>query len=203
MLELTGLQVPSSEHAGSPEQYSAVQLFVQRARQVRADFCLTPDNAAAVVRVCRLVEGLPLGIELAAAWVRALDCPSIADEIERNLDFLASAQRDIPERQRSIRAVFEHSWALLEPAEKLAFRRLSVFRGGVDLEAAAQVAEASPNSLAGLVDKSFLRRGPAGRYDIHEVMRQYGEARRRPKQPCGKASFSTVIWPSHRGQRCV
>src|SRR5262249_52535375 len=127
----------------------------------------------AVAHVCRLVEGMPLGIELAAAWVRTLSCAEIADEIARNLDFLVTSTRDLPERHRSIRAVFEHSWKLLTLEEQQVLQRLSVFRGAFTREAAEQVAGASLVVLSTLVTKSLLHRTAKGRYDLHELVRQY------------------------------
>ncbi|MFN8457938.1 MAG: tetratricopeptide repeat protein [Anaerolineae bacterium] len=155
------------------ESYSAVQLFVQSAGRIQADFSLTEAEKLAVARICDLVAGLPLGIELAAAWVRLLSCAEIAQEIERNLNFLATSVRDVPERHRSLRAVFAHSWNLLSAAEQQVFKQLSVFRGGFRREAAERLTGANLPVLAALVDKSFLRRSASGRYEIHELLRQY------------------------------
>jgi tetratricopeptide (TPR) repeat protein len=116
---------------------------------------------------------MPLGIELAAAWVKMLSCREIAHEIERSLGFLATSMRDMPQRHRSLRAVFDHSWQLLSEAERSVFRRLSVFRGGFQREAAAQVAGADLPLLSALVDKSLLRQHHSGRYEMHELLRQY------------------------------
>ncbi|UCC87865.1 MAG: tetratricopeptide repeat protein, partial [Anaerolineales bacterium] len=121
----------------------------------------------------QMVEGMPLGIELAAAWVSMLSCGEIADEIERGMDFLATSMRDVPERQRSLRAAFDHSWGLLSGDERAVLCRLAVFRGGFEREAAEEVAGASLGSLLGLVSKSLVRRTENGRYDLHEVVRQY------------------------------
>src|SRR5690606_39209661 len=121
----------------------------------------------------RLVHGLPLGIELAAAWVKTLSLAEIADEIERSVDFLITPLRDTPERHRSLRAVFDYSWQLLPPAQQVAFRRLAMFAGGFDRQAAQAVAGATLPVLAALVDKSLLYRGAAGRYVLHEMLRQY------------------------------
>lgn len=152
--------------------YSAVQLFVERARRVRRDFSLA-DEQADVAHICQLVEGVPLAIELAASWTKTMRCAVIAAEIQRNLDFLATNLRNLPERQRSMRAVFDHSWKLLTPQERSAFKRLSVFRGGFRREAAERIAGASLIILTALVDKSLLRWEPDGRYQIHELLRQY------------------------------
>jgi len=172
---------PSPEETGdarSSMPYAAVQLFLQTARRADAHFSLAAE-APAVVRICQLVEGMPLGIELAAAWVRAFSCREIAAQIQRNLDFLATSLRDVPERHRSLRAAFESSWHLLSEAERRAFRRLSVFQGGFLAEAAGPVAGASRFLLAALVDKSLLRRTPEGRYGMHELLREYAGAKLR------------------------
>ena len=124
-------------------------------------------------RICQLVDGMPLAIELAAAWVQVLGCAEIASEIERSLDFLVSDTRDLPERHHSLRAAFDHSWNLLGSEERLVLCRLAVFQGGFEREAAAQIAGASLRSLAALASKSLVRRSKDGRYDLHQVVRQY------------------------------
>ena len=182
VMEVTGLDLPPAPQppagaatAKAPEEYGAVALFVQQAQRVRAGFALSEAEGPHVVQICRLVEGVPLGIELAASWLRVLSCAEIAAEIEQNLDFLTSAAQDAPERHRSLRAVFDHSWRLLSPPEQALFAALSVFRGGFQREAADRVAGASLPLLADLSDKSLLRRGEPGRYEIHEMLRQYAE----------------------------
>jgi predicted ATPase len=118
-----------------------------------------------------------LGIEIAAAWIRSMTVESIRDEIQKSLDFLASTRRDVPERQRSLRAVFESSWARLNEAEQKTFAALSVFRGGFTREAAMQVA----GNFDSLVDKSLIQRNDA-RFDLHEVTRQFAEEKLRAKK---------------------
>jgi predicted ATPase/DNA-binding CsgD family transcriptional regulator/Flp pilus assembly protein TadD len=167
-----GLQVPAREYTGDLDLYSAVQLFADRARHVRRDFSLA-DERAGVVRICQLVEGMPLAIELAVSWLRTLRCAEIAAEIHRHLDFLSTRLRDVPERHRNMQAVFDQSWKLLTPEEQRVFARLSVFHGGFGREAAEQVARASLDILSSLVDKSLLHRQTDGRYQIHELLRQY------------------------------
>lgn len=174
--ELHGLPVPPSGYIDRLEDYSAVVLFVQCARRMDAEFELTDADKPAVVRICRLVEGIPLAIELAAAWVGMLSCREIAQEIESSIDFLTTSIRDIPERHRSLRATFDHSWRLISDAERDALSRLSVFHGGFDRIAAERVAGASLPLLSSLVSKSLVRRTQDGRYDLHEVIRQYALA---------------------------
>jgi predicted ATPase/transcriptional regulator with XRE-family HTH domain len=173
--EIQGLPVPSSLDPEALESNSAVALFLQRARQTRLDFTPTADDLDSIRRICQLVEGLPLGLELAATWVNTLSCHEIAAEIERGLDFLKTSKRDLPERHRSINAVFEYSWNLLSAEEQEALKKLSVFHGGFQRTAAEQVAGAPLSLLSSLVGKSFIRRNDAqaGRFDQHELVRQY------------------------------
>ncbi len=170
---LAGLPVPPRSASGEAVRaYGAVQLFLERVRRVRPNFSLDNERSG-VVRICRLVEGLPLALELAASWARTLPCNEIADEIECNLDFLATPLRDVPERHRSMQAVFDQSWALLSEEERTVFKRLSVFRGGFQRAAAEAVAGATLPILSTLVDKSMVRR--EDRYYVHELLRQFGE----------------------------
>ena len=155
------------------EDYSAITLFLQHAQRVQVGFTLSADDESRVVRICQLVAGMPLGLELAASWLRLFSCAEIVTEIEQNLDFLTTSRRDMPERHRSLRAVFEQSWQLLLPREQAVFRKLSLFKGGFQPQAAVEVAGASLPVLAALVDKSLLRRGSSERYEIHELLRQY------------------------------
>jgi tetratricopeptide (TPR) repeat protein len=148
-------------------------LFVQRARQAVANFAPTPDDRQAIAHICQLVEGSPLAIELAAAWVNVLGCAAIAEEVERGLDVLTTQQRNVPEHHRSMQVVFDRTWERLTTTEQDVFQQLSVFRGGFTRSAAEQVAGASLSSLSTLTDKSLAYRDPIGRYQIHELLRQY------------------------------
>ncbi|MFB6285514.1 MAG: tetratricopeptide repeat protein, partial [Candidatus Bipolaricaulia bacterium] len=175
VLDLEGLEVPESPSVNDVDDYSGLRLFVDSAQRAQADFTVDEDNLSHIVRVCRLLNGMPLGIELAAAWVRMLPVEEIIEEIETSLDFLESAYEDLPERQRSLRAVFDYSWQLLSEEEQTAFAKLSVFRGEFDRRAAKQVADVSMMALASLVDKSLLHADDEGRYSIHNLLRQYAE----------------------------
>ena len=199
VLDIQGLPFPDEAGSAEVEGYSAVALFVQTARRAHVNFVLAAEERPAVARICRLVEGMPLGIELAAAWVRTLSCREIAQEIERNLDFLAVSVRDVPARHHSIRAAFDHSWNLLSAEEQRAMRQLSIFRGGFRREAAEQVAGATLPLLSALVDKSLLRRTEAGRYDLHELVRQYAAAQLQadPQDEfatCERFSYYYAVW---------
>lgn len=177
IVSLDGLPFPDDDdgNADSPTgEYAALDLFAQAARASAPNFTLTPESTPAAARICRLVAGLPLGIELAASWVNVLSCDEIADEIERSLDFLTSSTLDLPERQWSLRAVFASSWELLDPNEQQALRRLASLRGSFTREAAAAVAGATLSTLASLLNKSLVRRADvSGRYALLEPLRQY------------------------------
>ncbi len=177
LFDLQGLPVPTLDDVDCAEEYSAVGLFVQTAQRVHAGYALRPEDRLAVSRICRLVEGMPLAIELAAAWIRLLACDEIASEIERSLDFLASTTRDVPKRHQSLRAVFDHSWNLLADDERSVLCRLAVFHGDFTAREAAQVAGASLHTLSALVSKSLVHRSGNGRYDLHAVVRQYARSR--------------------------
>jgi predicted ATPase/DNA-binding SARP family transcriptional activator len=170
---LAGLEAPE-EGAAAPDQADAVQLFLARARQRGGEPGAELD---AVAQICRLVGGMPLALELAATWVPALSCAEIAAELAGGLELLATERQSVPARQRSIQAVFDQSWARLAPALQRALARLSVFPAGSTREAAAMVAGASAPVLAQLVERALLRRTPAGRYELHPLMRQYAGQR--------------------------
>lgn len=145
---------------------------MERARHTRPDFSLN-DERRGVMRICRLVEGNPLALELAASWTRTASCRDIADEIERNINFLSTSLRDVPVRHRSMEAVFEQSWRLLTDEERNTYKQLSLFKGSFDRAAARAVAGASLPILSALVDKSLVRREGESRYQTHELVRQY------------------------------
>jgi len=152
----------------------AVQLFLHNVGLVRPGYRPNPDDLAQVVRICRLVQGMPLALLLAAAWAEVLSPGEIYAQIVRSLDFLEADLRDLPDRQRSLRAVFDHAWARLSPEEQMVFARLTLFQGGFHLEAGQAIAQASLRGLMGLVQKSLLTRSPEGRFEMHELLRQYG-----------------------------
>lgn len=172
---LGGMSFPRTGGNGAMvEQYSAVQLFVQCARRMKPAFDLAAEGNA-VVKICQLVDGMPLGIELAATWLKFYGCPQIIQEMQRSLDFLATTLRNLPARHRSMRAVFEHSWNLLSVSEQQVLQRLSIFRGGFDRAAAQWVAGATLSLLVALAEKSLIQVAPSERYQIHELLRQFAE----------------------------
>ena len=176
---LTGLTYPMEEglaevdFLGHDERYGAVDLFAQSAHRIRPDFSLTNHNLADVAHICRLVEGLPLGILLAVPWVEMLPPDEIVAEIERSFDFLQADLQDLPERQQSLRAIFEHSWKLLTRQEQLILAQFSIFRGGFTFEAAQAVTSATLPELLALTHKFLVHRTPGGRYRVHELLRQF------------------------------
>lgn len=175
IVEVDGLTVALTE--AQADQSSAVQMFVNSARRAGVRLDIPGRDAEPVLRLCRLTGGLPLGIELAAAWISVLPPEEIVREVQASLDFLSTTHRDLPDRHRSIRAVFDHSWHLLSEHEQRAFMQLSVFRGGFRRDAAEHVAGANLPMLSSLVNTSLIRRTSSGRYEIHELLRQYGEER--------------------------
>jgi transcriptional regulator with AAA-type ATPase domain/predicted ATPase len=156
--------------------YDAVRLFEHHARRARSDFSLAVELAH-VLRICSLVDGTPLALELAAAWLKGLPCQQIVCELERGLDILAARHQDIPVRHRNMRTVLEQSWRLLAPEEEDALTRLAVFQGGFTQVAARVIVDASPVILTRLVEKSMVRMTTPGRYRMHELLRQFATER--------------------------
>lgn len=164
-----GLTLPSS--GGS--EGAAVQLFRQRARQVDASFAPGEDDERAIARICRLLNGLPLGIELAASFCQIYSVGAILAELERSLNFLTNTRTAQPDRHRSLTAVLDSFWEILSVHERRALQSLAVFRSGFTRDAARAIAGASPFFLDGLTARSVLRRNASGRFTIHELLRQY------------------------------
>ena len=164
-------------------QYEAVRLFVERARAVKADFQVTNENASAVAEICARLDGLPLAIELAVARLKVLTPQKMLDRLGDRLKLLTRGARDLPERQRTLRATMEWSHALLEEGEKVLFARLSVFVGGRTIEAIEAVCDAEGDlpmealdGVESLVDKSLLREEGTGgepRFVMLETVHEY------------------------------
>lgn len=180
VVRLEGLELPPEQLGLAAAQHQeAVALFVLRARRARSDFVLMQSDVQHVIDICRSVEGLPLGIELAAGGVRHMQPLDIATEVRSNLDSLVSGKRDVPLRHQSLRATFEYSWALLASAQRTLLARLSVFTGGFTRDAAARVAGATIPLLGALVDKSLLRWRATGRYDMHPLIHAFASEKLR------------------------
>lgn len=168
-----GLAVPPPGASQDPARWGALQLFDTRARQVRHDFVLA-DELEAVSAICRRVGGSPLAVELAASWAAVLDCATIAAQLQQSLNILTTNLSNMPARHRSLRAVIDHSWQMLRDEERAAFCRLTLFHSPFTYDAAQTVAATDPPLLAALVAKSLVRRLSGGRYQLHELLRQYG-----------------------------
>lgn len=172
---LAGLSFPAAvvPAAEEPTAFEAVRLFAERAGRADPAFALDANSLPDILRLCALVDGLPLALELAASWAGQMSVADMVTAVQQNLDFLATRLRDVPARHQSIRAVFSYSWQLLAPPARATLARLSVFRGGFHRQAALHVTRGTLPDLAGLVDKSLLRSSGNGRYEMHELLRQY------------------------------
>lgn len=180
IFRVEGLETPTYESLHSkplPDSvlsaFSALQLFEQCASRIDPSFKITRENFLPVAEICRNVQGMPLAIELAAAWLEVFSPEEINQEIRRSLDFLQGNWRDLPDRQRSLRAVFDSSWALLDKQVRPVVKALSVFRTSFTREAAQAVSGASAKSLLDLTNKSWIQKLSDGRYQIHELLKQF------------------------------
>jgi predicted ATPase/class 3 adenylate cyclase len=169
-------------------RYEAVALFVDRAAGVDATFALTEENAGAVARICTMLDGLPLAIELAASRLRLLSPESLVARLDRSLALLAGGPRDLPARQRTLRGAIAWSHDLLDDEHRALFRRLSVFAGGFTLEAAQAICDPDGDlgidlldGLDSLLNASLLRRKAdqpsAVRFDMLQTIREFGQER--------------------------
>lgn len=174
LLRLEGLSVPtlSVPASQSVTPQDAVELFVQRAKRVSTAFSLEANHRE-VLEICRLVQGFPLGIELAAALTRAMPPSELAEALGGHLDVLEGAVREPHDRHQGIRAVFEHSWKLLKASEQRALIRMAVFRDGATRAAVTFVTEANLAILIALIDKSLVQASTDGRYRVHPLLSQY------------------------------
>ncbi len=152
----------------------AVQLLVSGLQRTRAAYRPGPEDVKYLQQICKKVQGMPLGILLAASWGATLSVAEINDEVSLGLDFLAANWADVPVRQRSLRATFDHSWNLLGKREQRIFQGLSIFRGTFTRQAARLVSDASPHELRALVERSLLWNKTPGWYEVHELLRQFG-----------------------------
>jgi predicted ATPase/class 3 adenylate cyclase len=179
VFEVAGLQFPTQADDEVFEDFEAVQLFTSLAQRADPTFKLSPQDYPAIVEICQLMDGMPLGIELAAYWVRVISPQEIVDELHENIDLLKTELVDVPKRHRSMRAMFDYSWKLLDDKEKQVLKSLSIFRDGCTLSAAKAVANASLPILSSLVDKSLVKRSKQKRYEMHELIRQLAEEKLR------------------------
>jgi serine/threonine protein kinase len=174
LYHLSGMDFPAWKTPSEAMKYGSVQLFLQSAKRVQPNFELTSENLDEVAQICKSVQGMPLGILLSASWLGMLTPAEVAEEIASGIDFFETDEIGLPDRQHSIRAVFDYSWKSMTSVEQAIFMKLSVFRGGFTREAAQAVARANLRVLMSLTNKSLIRRNTdSGRYEIHELLRQY------------------------------
>ncbi len=194
-LRLQWEQVYRIEGLSLVDMGDARALFVQAARRLHPNFQARGESLGTLDHICRLVEGMPLALELASAWVDLFTLEEIALEIQRNLDFLESDMRDMPVRHRSMQAVFETSWQQLEVKLQQVLAGLAVFRDGFTREAAASIIHASLSELAALVNKSLLSfDAHENRYHVHELLRQFSLARLTDKTVPDRHSAYYIDW---------
>lgn len=177
VLDVRELNYPTDTGESDIETYDAIELFLQRVRQIHGAIELTTSQKASVIRICQLVGGIPLGIEMAATRVRSLSLEDIATEIEQSLDVLQTSARNVEPRHRNIRATIDPMYDQLTDEQQLTFEQLSQFRGGFTRDAAEHVTGTSIQTLAVLVEHSLVRMDNNGRYDLNELLRQYAEER--------------------------
>ena len=167
--DVGGLQITGEEETMRSE---SAELFIQAARRAFARFDPQTDVLTTIETICAAVQGHPLSIELVASWVRVLSVPEISAEISSSLTLFDTNLRRLPERQRSLRRVFDYTWNTLTDHERTIMAQLSVFRGGFDREAVQAVAGAHLLDLLQLINKSLLQR-VGNRFVLHEAVRQY------------------------------
>ncbi|MEM7118365.1 MAG: BTAD domain-containing putative transcriptional regulator [Chloroflexota bacterium] len=182
LFRLTGLPYPAAVDDLTAVNYAAVRLFGDRAHRLDKQFWLNEDSLPAVVRICQIVEGLPLGLELAATWIRDFSVDEIAAALAEDLALLQTDLRDVARRHQNIAAVFDYSWRLLSSDEQRVLPLLTLFKGGFQARAAFKLFKASPVALKRLRYKTLIRRDGNGRYALHELIRQMA-AHKLPAEP--------------------
>ena len=187
--ELAGLAIPAEADSPGAMHSEAVKLFLTHALRADPEFSLTGGNLFFVIKICRLVGGMPLGIELAAAWVSMFSPEELAAQIEYNYRFLASDRSGEILATRNIQAVFDYFWDLLSGTEQDVLARLTTFHHEFNSDAARQVAGASPFFLGGLTNRVFLMRTTSGFYQMHDLVRQYAAAKLAADPEAGSAAY--------------
>lgn len=176
VFSLAGLSTPTNGLTPTTDAFEAVELFVQNARRIDRFFVATPEQVNVIGRICRLLDGLPLGIELAAAWIRTLTPAEILKQLQAEFDFLQLSVHNRPERHQTLRNLFDHTWQMLDERETAVMQQLSIFRGPFTIQAAKAIATADRDTLLGLVDKSLLQtvqRDEVQHFAMHELLRRY------------------------------
>lgn len=174
IFHLEGLPYNYSEVDPLNYRSDAPKLFLARAQQTNSTIINFEDEQqAAVLQICKIVDGMPLGIELAAAWCDLLQPSEIAREIQINLDFLTANKKDIPQKHQSLRVIFDHTWQAMTDSDKNLFSRLAVFQGEFDLQAAQAILDADLPQLNRLIDRSLLKHDQAGGFFMHALAHQF------------------------------
>ncbi len=190
------LSLPESDHRLTPQealQFEAVQLFVERARSALPAFIITTQNTTEIVQLCRRLDGIPLALERAAAWINVLTVSQINERLDQSLQFLVRGSRTVPLRQQTLKAAFDWSHNLLTEKEKVLFRRLALFVSDFSLSAAEGICSEAGLSvneilslLSQLAGKSLLlieeKDSQRKRFRMLEVIRQYSLEKLRAKE---------------------
>jgi DNA-binding SARP family transcriptional activator/predicted ATPase len=190
VVSLHGLEHPGEDvPIESLGEYDAIRLLKVAERQVDSAATTREPELRAMARIARLLEGFPLGLEMAGAWRGVFSWREIAERIASNLDFLVHTHRDVPARHRNLRAVYEQAWGLLSREERASLCRLAVFHGGFTIEAAERTTDSSPAVLASLAKRCLVRRVDSERYQVHELLRQFSSENLR----VGSGDFESAV----------
>ena len=173
VMHVEGLEVPESVDDPEAAMVGSVRLFLERVERLSGSLQLTPHNLALITMICRMLDGIPLAIELAAPWAIKKTLEEIERAIRSDLDFLSTTMAGIEDRHRSMRAVFESSWRLLNQQERKSLLGCASLAGEFDMQAAIRASQASPPVVESLIDKFLIARVSPGRYRIHETLRQF------------------------------
>ena len=175
LFELNGLAYPESPQSTMERalSYDAVRLFIERVLKINRSFKATEAITLDIIKLCQLLEGNPLALEMASTWVRAMPVNEILKELKTSFQNLNNQLINVPQRQQSIKATFDYSWSLLNPNEQSMLAKLSVFRGGFTREAARQVTDLTITQLMSLMDKSLLRKASRNRFDLHPLIHEF------------------------------
>ncbi|MEM7129266.1 MAG: LuxR C-terminal-related transcriptional regulator [Chloroflexota bacterium] len=171
IVDLGGLSLDSQ--GGGNQESEAAHFFVNAAMRADPNYVPHPDELSHIEALCKEVSGLPLGIELAAAWVRMLPVQAIVQELTKGIDILAGSYTDADDRHQSLEAAFDYSWNLLTEDEQRIFCQLSLFAGPFDYNTAIEVTQGSLMTLRGLVDKSLIQLNEVRQMQLHPLLRQY------------------------------
>lgn len=167
-----GLTVPPHADVINPAEYSAIQLFMQRAARINYNLSLD-DERADIIELCRVLQGMPLALELAATWTNMLSCAEIITEIQTNLEFLTTSLKNIDERHRNVKGVLEYAWTMLTLEERNALKYLSVFTSWFQWRDVQAITGISLPVLSNLIHKSSITTNERKQYRLHGLIRQY------------------------------